>query len=188
MGMTEKDLEEILKKNPSLKIKEYGKRAKVPASPALATPTKVSELLKEAQVSEKRKKNKYLNKKMYEYENGFVSESKQEENCGKILYTFDSIKEYERWAELRTLEKAGEISELKRQVALLIQPAFTYRTQKIRKIEYVADFMYIKAGETVVEDVKPFDQRKELYRLTKDFSLKWKLLKCKYPQYVFEIF
>lgn len=186
MNMTEKDLEELLKKNPALKIKNQEKQGRFPSSrsKSLKPPAPIEN---EAQ-EKKEVKNKYLNKKLYEYENGVVSESKNEEKCGKIIYTFDSVKEYERWKELQILQVGGEITDLERQIALLIQPAFAYRGTKIRKIEYVADFIYKKSDEIVVEDVKPFDKKKQKYRLTKDFSLKWKLLKYRYPQYIFKIF
>lgn len=61
--------------------------------------------------------------------------------------------------------------------------------EKLRAIVYKADFMYINNtdGETIVEDVKPFDKKSGKYLTTKDFKLKWKLLKAKYKDYWFRM-
>lgn len=78
---------------------------------------------------------------------------------------FDSIKEANRWLELKLLEKAGEISDLKRQVKYTLIP-----TQKIggkvveRECYYLADFEYMQSGEKIVEDVKGYrDSRTAAY-------------------------
>lgn len=136
----------------------------------------------------KKKKNKYRNEKVYEYENGFVSLEKDLENNGKIVFVFDSKKEFRRWNELKALEQTGEIFDLQRQVPLIIQESFKYEGKKISEIKYKADHVYIRDGRKVIEDVKPFDVRKQKYLTTKDFNLKWKLLKYKYQEYLFEIF
>ena len=78
--------------------------------------------------------------------------------------TFDSIREFERFQELRIMEKAGEISDLK------IQPKFPLkigdkdirirsdRYPNGRRVSYYGDFAYTDSnGETVVEDVKGQD-------------------------------
>lgn len=44
---------------------------------------------------------------------------------------YDSKKEYDRWIELQLLEKAGEISELRRQVEYELIPA-KYETKKVK--------------------------------------------------------
>lgn len=135
--------------------------------------------------------NKYKNVKLYEYKNGFATTEKSFQG-DKPVFVYDSIKEYNRWIELKTLERAGEISNLKRQVSLLIQEDFEYsgnsQKEKIQKITYKADFYYIQDGIVCVEDVKPYDTKTEKYRLTKDFQLKWKLLKFKYPDYKFIVY
>lgn len=133
MNLTEKELEALLQKNPSLRVREKGAPKHTPLFPPSSSTAKDIVL---------KRMNKYGNKKLYEYANGQVSESKNEKNCGKIIYVFDSIKEYRRWKELQLLEKSGEITHLKRQEPLLIQPSFSYRNEGIRKIEYVADFIY----------------------------------------------
>lgn len=71
--------------------------------------------------------------------------------------TFDSRKEYRRWQELQLLERAGAISDLRRQVKYELLPkqyfdgAFAERS-----VSYIADFVYQMAGKTVVEDVKGY--------------------------------
>ncbi len=62
--------------------------------------------------------------------------------------TFASKAEAHRYQELRLLEVAGEISDLERQVA------FHLWVGDEHICKYVADFRYVRGGETVVEDVK----------------------------------
>ena len=101
---------------------------------------------------------------------------------------FDSLKEYQRYCELKMLEKSGDITQLERQKKITIQPAFKYKDEKIREIAYRADFFYCDSnGRFIVEDVKAYDKKKQKYLTTKDFNLKWKLLKYKYPEYDFRI-
>lgn len=94
--------------------------------------------------------------------------------------TFDSLKEYRRFCELSLLEKAGKVTGLQRQVKFVLIP--TQRepdtigkrggVKKGKTIEqecsYVADFVYVQDGETVVEDSKGFR--------TADYKIKRKLM------------
>lgn len=79
------------------------------------------------------------------------------QSCGRMDFDrFDSKTEAKRWATLRLLERAGEITDLQRQVRF---PLLTIhdRTGKPVKIgEYVADFVHrdVKTGELVIEDSK----------------------------------
>ena len=94
--------------------------------------------------------------------------------------TFDSKLEGEYYKHLKLLEKAGEISNLQRQVPFELQPAYTDNTgKKIRPIKYVADFVYTRGDETVIVDVKGVQ--------THEFKLKWKMLGYKFPNYKLEI-
>ena len=71
---------------------------------------------------------------------------------------FDSRKEATRWAELSLLQKAGEISELKRQQEFTLIPS-QVRGGKVveRPVKYIADFTYRdKDGTFTVEDTKGF--------------------------------
>lgn len=65
---------------------------------------------------------------------------------------FDSKGEARCWAELRLLERAGEISELKRQVRISLigqhNNPITYDSG--RQAAMVIDFSFIRRGETLV--------------------------------------
>lgn len=95
--------------------------------------------------------------------------------------TFDSKREYNRWCELKIAERAGEISELKRQVKFVLIPSQRemvwnkdknrFEDGKVieREVSYVADFVYKnRLGFEVVEDTKGFR--------TKDYIIKRKLM------------
>lgn len=92
---------------------------------------------------------------------------------------FDSKKESERYLELVILQKAGKIKNLERQKRFEIVP----KTPGERARYYCADFVYEEAGKTVIEDVKSMATAKD-----KVFSLKWALMKWKYPEYEYRIF
>lgn len=78
---------------------------------------------------------------------------------------FDSVKEYHRWGMLRLLERAGRISDLKRQVSYELIP----KQKGERACSYVADFTYMEDGKLVVEDCKGF--RTPEYRLKRKLML-----------------
>ena len=99
--------------------------------------------------------------------------------------TFDSQKEARRYAELKLLERAGKITELKRQVRYELIPSQRDTSTEVytrgekkgqfkpgKVIEkpcyYVADFEYIQYGIKVVEDTKGVR--------TKDFVIKRNLM------------
>lgn len=67
---------------------------------------------------------------------------------------FDSRKEANRFYQLRLLERAGEISNLRRQVEYELIPAQkTPAGRAVRPVKYVADFVYDDHGKMVVGDV-----------------------------------
>ena len=78
---------------------------------------------------------------------------------------FDSQKEYNRWCNLRLLERAGKISDLKRQVKYELIP----KQEGERACTYVADFVYCQDEKTVVEDCKGF--RTEGYKIKRKLML-----------------
>ena len=82
-----------------------------------------------------------------------------------IYGKFDSIGEMNRFLDLVLLEKSNQISDLKRQVRFELFP----KTDKFRKIEYVADFTYFEKGEYVVEDFKnPYLRKRDgVYKIKK---------------------
>lgn len=72
-------------------------------------------------------------------------------------HTFDSQKEADRYAELSLMQRAKQISDLAIQVPFeLIPKQRTADGKTERAVFYVADFVYKKNGETVVEDVKGY--------------------------------
>lgn len=94
---------------------------------------------------------------------------------------YDSIKEYRRAKELKLLAKKGIITELQEQVKFeLISPQYRhFEVQGARKIlhkkellergvYYIADFVYYRDGEYVVEDTKGVR--------TKEYIIKRKLM------------
>ena len=100
--------------------------------------------------------------------------------------TFDSNKEAKRWLELKILQRAGEIENLRRQVPFELIPA-KYEQDIIgangkpkkgkcieRAVNYYADFVYKdkRTGELVVEDVKGY-KKGLAYNV---FSIKRKLM------------
>jgi len=86
---------------------------------------------------------------------------------------FDSAKEARRYQELKLLERAGEIQNLKLQPRFILQESFKRDGKTHRKIEYVADFRYIENGEEIVEDVKSAITKKHpVYALKKKLLLK----------------
>lgn len=112
--------------------------------------------------------------------------------------TFDSKREYNRYCELKLLEKAGEISNLRRQVKFVLIPAQYEKTTERytrgknkgelkqgrlieRECAYIADFVYIdnKEGKKVVEDTKGMR--------TKDYVIKRKLMLKNYGVRIKEI-
>jgi hypothetical protein len=66
---------------------------------------------------------------------------------------FDSKKEGRRYVELRMLQTAGEISDLRCQVPYELNEGGSH------SLKYVADFVYLLNGEVIVEDVKGYRTR-----------------------------
>lgn len=120
-----------------------------------------------------------------------IKRTKSKYHSRKIIrdgMTFDSIKEYRRFCELALLQKAGSITDLKRQVEFELIPSqfeeiptgeLYKRGEKKgmpkmkrvcveQSVKYVADFVYIENGKTIVEDTKGFQ--------TKDYILKRKMM------------
>lgn len=102
---------------------------------------------------------------------------------------FDSKKEYNRWCNLRLLERAGKITDLNRQVTFELIPTQREESTEVYKagpqkglpkpgavleqaVNYVADFTYYLDGEYIVEDTKGY-KRGAAYQL---FIIKRKLM------------
>lgn len=81
---------------------------------------------------------------------------------------FDSKREASRYAELKLLERVGDIEKLE------LQPKFPLLVNGLKICTYIADFSYTdrRTGERVVEDVKSAPTKTAQYRI------KVKLLKA----------
>lgn len=102
----------------------------------------------------------------------------------KVRYdneTFDSKKEFERYLQLKQLEKEHKIYDLKRQVEFILiptqyeKPTYTKKGKEKkgkvieRGLKYIADFVYKdENGDIIVEDVKGVR--------TKEYIIKRKLM------------
>lgn len=86
--------------------------------------------------------------------------------------TFDSKKEATRYRELKALERVGKIDRLELQPRFVLMDGFRYEGKAVRKIEYVADFLYrdLSTCELIVEDVKGV--KTDVYKLKKKLFLK----------------
>ena len=110
-------------------------------------------------------------------------------NATKITadgHTFDSKHEYQRYCELKLLERGGVISDLQMQVKFVLIPSqYEPDTVKVlksgkekvvkgklieRECSYIADFVYQYNGKMVVEDAKSPITR------TKEYIIKRKLM------------
>lgn len=103
--------------------------------------------------------------------------------------THDSCKEARRWAELNLLQRAGEISDLRRQVRFELVPSqyetierYSAKTGKRLKdtqkciergVDYIADFVYTdkRTGKEIVEDTKCKATRTPEYIIKKKLML-----------------
>lgn len=75
--------------------------------------------------------------------------------------TFDSKKEGQRYSQLKMLEKAGLISDLRLQVPFELAPPVMIKGRRKPPLRYFADFRYIEDGQTVIEDCKSDITRKD---------------------------
>ena len=96
---------------------------------------------------------------------------------------FDSIKERNRYIQLKDLEKDNKISNLKLQVKYLLIPRQTdeFGKFKYHPITYIADFEYKNnsTGEIITEDTKGVK--------TPEYKLKKKLFYHIYKKDIIEI-
>src|SRR4030067_853267 len=86
---------------------------------------------------------------------------------------YSSKRESVRAAELKLLERAGHITELREQVVYVLAPSVVIQGRKRPPMRYIADFVYWEInqnrkheypnGKLVVEDVKGF--KTAVYRI-----------------------
>lgn len=95
---------------------------------------------------------------------------------------FDSKAEAKRYQQLRLMERAGEIVDLRIQVEYELIPPQKVGSVKERPVKYVADFVYRdRNGGCVVEDVKSGPTK------TREFVIKRKLLLQRYRLAIREV-
>lgn len=118
---------------------------------------------------------------------GFKREKGKKYNNTKVEFDgikFDSKKEMQRYLALKDAQEKGLISDLKLQVRFELIPAVKeeyvehlktkdrIKTRTLQlPITYTCDFLYIKDGETIVEDVKASPKM-----LPKEYTLKKKMM------------
>ena len=85
-------------------------------------------------------------------------------------HTFDSQAEARRYCQLRDMQSAGLIDDLKLQVPFVLAPGVRVKGRMRPPLRYLADFVFRQDGNTVVEDVKG--------RVTEGYRIKRHLLKA----------
>ena len=82
---------------------------------------------------------------------------------------FASKKEATRYCELKQLERAGIIKDLRLQPRYTLQEKYEINGRKERAITYIADFEYYdnEKQKIVVEDVKSPATKTQVYRIKK---------------------
>jgi hypothetical protein len=82
--------------------------------------------------------------------------------------TFDSKAEANRYLQLLTMQRAGMIGGLRRQVPFVLAPSVKFEgaTRATPAIRFVADFVYVDAmtGKEVIEDTKGMKTRAYLLK------------------------
>lgn len=108
------------------------------------------------------------------------SESKYHNKKTEVMgREFDSRHEAERYMQLRSMEQSGIISDLRCQVPYELVQSQRVCGKMIRASYYIADFVYNRDGEEVVEDAKGVK--------TAVYQLKKKLMAVNYGILVQEV-
>lgn len=153
MMLSQAEFQALVGKNPCLKVRTSSNQR---------TPANIATL--DDSLKEEVKTQKYRNLKVYVTATGISSHSKAEAaKYGKITEVYDSTKEFLRGKSLELMQRAGKIRNLKRQQRWLLMEPFNYQGESIKAVYYKADFQYEVQEKgtwiTVVEDVKPFDEK-----------------------------
>lgn len=94
--------------------------------------------------------------------------------------TYDSLKEYHRFCDLKLMQRAGIITGLQRQVKYELLPTQRINGKVIeRPVNYYADFVYKMDRQLVVEDVKGYK--------TPEYVIKRKLMLSVYGIQIHEV-
>ena len=96
--------------------------------------------------------------------------------CQMDGFTFDSVKEMNRYVDLKYMLAAGQIKDLELQKPFVLDEGFRDKDGKWhRDFRYIADFVYydFEKGETVIEDVKSESTKQDkVYKIKKRFMMK----------------
>lgn len=91
-------------------------------------------------------------------------------------FTFDSVKECNRYMDLKYMLLAGKIKDLELHKPYVLDEGFRDKHGKWhRDLRYIADFVYYdcELGETVIEDVKSDATREDrVYKIKKRLMMK----------------
>jgi hypothetical protein len=82
-------------------------------------------------------------------------------------FTFDSVKEADRYEQLRLAQREGSIKEL------IIHPQFDIKVNGVHICKYIADFSYLSpvTDTRITEDVKSKPTRTMAYLIKKKLML-----------------
>jgi hypothetical protein len=102
-----------------------------------------------------------------------------------------SKKEYKRGVHLKEQQRLGFVKNLREQVPFVLQEKFIDSAGNLeRGIKYLADYVYFDNdkesrtfGKDIIEDVKS-----PITKKNPDYIIKRKMLKLRYPQYIFKEF
>lgn len=100
-------------------------------------------------------------------------------------FTFDSAAEARYYSDLKLLKQSGHVKDFILQPRFLLQDAYTNKNgKKVRKTEYVADFLVTLAnGKQEIVDVKGSKET-----LTQVYKLKKKWFESVYEITIKEVF
>ena len=81
--------------------------------------------------------------------------------------TFDSKKESQVYARLKTMERFGLIKDLKLQVEYELMPRFELNGKTYRKTTYIADFTYVSVEDDKLHVIDVKGVKTDVYKLKK---------------------
>lgn len=145
-----------------------------------------AQILQKVQEQEKAKKAAVETEKKPKKGNKLHAEKVDMTMPDGTLMHFDSKREASRYMDLWLMQRTGEIRNLRTQVRYELLPKQVNADGVTeRKLEYMADFVYEKNGETVVEDSKGYrNTASATYRI---FVMKRKLMLYRYGITVREV-
>lgn len=116
-----------------------------------------AQILRKVQEQDKARKEAMEAEKKAKKGNKLLAEKVDMTMPDGTLMHFDSKREARRYMDLWLMQRSGEITNLRTQVKYPLLPKQVHPDgTRERAIDYVADFVYEKDGETVVEDSKGF--------------------------------